>query len=233
VRRALGPQYKNHFGDTPFALHTAPYGTTARLRGWFGSLAKCVNAGALEPMLLAVSFRVLDGPGTPLHSEGKFSFCMSRDFEQIPVTAAMFGSKFDVASIDIKTHVSQTPRGGGAKANSAGANGYSARSAAQAANSSQEGARTTADWLADQDQFSHLPPLPQGWIRVRSRTTGAIYYCCTETGETTFEEPTERRVPYKASDLPPGWVEMTSRTTGKTYYWNHYTQMSQFEKPTE
>merc|ERR1719305_982735 len=137
-------------------------------------------------MLLAVSFRVLDGPGTPLHSEGKFPFCMSRDFEQIPVTAAMFGSKFDVASIDIKTHVSQTPRGGGAKANSAGANGYSTRSAAQAANSSQEGARTTADWLADQDQFSDLPP---GWVEMTSRTTGKTYYWNHYTQMSQFEKP--------------------------------------------
>mmetsp|Transcript_20684 Transcript_20684/g.33417 ORF Transcript_20684/g.33417 Transcript_20684/m.33417 type:complete len:260 (+) Transcript_20684:89-868(+) len=92
--------------------------------------------------------------------------------------------------------------------------------------------RTAAEWANDQEQFSHLPPLPAGWIRVKSRSTGAIYYCCSETGETTFVEPTANQAVTKSSDLPSGWVEMVSRSTGRTYYWNSTLQKSQFEKPT-
>merc|ERR1719498_1085673 len=44
-----------------------------------------------------------------------------------------------------------------------------------------------AAWTS-QEEFAHLPPLPDGWVRVRSRTTGAIYFYNTTTGETTFQE---------------------------------------------
>lgn len=96
--------------------------------------------------------------------------------------------------------------------------------------------RTAQDWAKDQSQFAHLPKLPEGWIRVKSRTTDAIYYCYVETGETTFTEPTgpptSKRSEGGADDLPAGWVEMVSRTTGRTYYWNSQLQKSQFERPT-
>jgi len=35
----------------------------------------------------------LDGPGTPLLAEGKQACCTSEEFDQVPITAAMFGSK--------------------------------------------------------------------------------------------------------------------------------------------
>lgn len=105
--------------------------------------------------------------------------------------------------------------------------------------------RTPAEWGNDQEQFSNLPPLLEGWIRVRSRTTGEIYYCFTQTGETTFTEPTAAP---SASDsreqmasrpqegdlepLPPGWVEVVSKSSGKIYYWNAVLQKSQFTRPT-
>jgi len=95
--------------------------------------------------------------------------------------------------------------------------------------------RTAQDWAKDQQQFSHLPKLPDGWIRVRSRTTDAVYYCYVETGETTFTEPTGPPASKRSggtSDLPAGWVEMVSRTTGRTYFWNSQLQKSQFERPT-
>jgi YHS domain-containing protein len=95
-----------------------------------------------------------------------------------------------------------------------------------------QGGRSAVDWAADQEQFKHLKPLPEGWIRVTSRSTGAIYYCCQETGETTFVEPTAAQAVTKNNDLPAGWVEMTSKSTGKVYYWHAATQKSQFEKPT-
>lgn len=94
VKRAFGSQYNQYFGSTPFAHHTAPAGTTARLKSWFGSLATCISSGILEPHVVAHVFRVLDGPGTPLHTKScSRLFSTAEDFEQIPVTAAMFGSK--------------------------------------------------------------------------------------------------------------------------------------------
>lgn len=92
--------------------------------------------------------------------------------------------------------------------------------------------RTAAEWAQDQEQFAHLPPLPEGWIRVKSRSSGQIYYCCKETGETTFVEPTATQAVTKSDDLPPGWLQMTSRSTGRVYFWNSALQKSQFDKPT-
>lgn len=92
--------------------------------------------------------------------------------------------------------------------------------------------RTVQEWAEDQGQFAHLPPLPEGWIRIRSKTTGGIYFYYKETGETTFTEPTGPPSDYKSEGLPPGWVEMQSRTTGKVYYWNATLQQSQFQRPT-
>lgn len=89
-------------------------------------------------------------------------------------------------------------------------------------------------WWTDQAQFSHLSPLPKGWIRVRSKTTGGIYYCFTETGMTTFIEPTSEGPPARTveeRDLPPGWVRMVSRSSGRPYYWNSDLNKSQFEHP--
>jgi len=93
-------------------------------------------------------------------------------------------------------------------------------------------------YFADQAQFAHLPPLPKGWMRVRSKTTGAIYYCQTTTGETTFIEPTSEGASRKVEssskekvELPPGWHLMVSRSTGRPYYWNSDLNVSQFEHP--
>jgi len=100
------------------------------------------------------------------------------------------------------------------------------------------GGLTTKDWAADQAQFANLPALPPGWIRVRSRTTGSIYYCFIATGETTFEEPKGTVSPTEGttnspqdSTLPPGWHRMVSRSTGRTYYWNSRLNQAQFEHP--
>jgi YHS domain-containing protein len=86
-----------------------------------------------------------------------------------------------------------------------------------------KGGKTALEWAKEQDQFAHLPPLPQGWIRVKSQSTGRIYYFNMVTGKTTFTEP---------SDLPPGWVQIKSRSTGQPYYWNAQLKKSQFERPT-
>lgn len=96
-------------------------------------------------------------------------------------------------------------------------------------------AKTATDWAANQEQFGHLPPLPDGWIRVLSRSTGKVYFCDPETGETTFDEPTGP-APSKMNNpdgtLPSGWAVMVSRSTGRTYYWHAELQKSQFEVPT-
>ena len=42
---------------------------------------------------------------------------------------------------------------------------------------------------ADQSQFSHLPPLPENWIRVKSRNHGSVYYFNPVTNQSTFEFP--------------------------------------------
>jgi len=86
-----------------------------------------------------------------------------------------------------------------------------------------KGGKTALEWAKEQDQFAHLPPLPQGWIRVKSQSSGRIYYFNMVTGKTTFTEP---------SDLPPGWVQIKSRSTGQPYYWNAQLKRSQFERPT-
>lgn len=82
--------------------------------------------------------------------------------------------------------------------------------------------RTARDWAKDQEQFRHLPALPEGWIHVKSKSSGEIYFYCLDTGEATFQAP---------SDLPAGWTSVKSRTTGQTYYWNAQLQTSQFKRP--
>mmetsp|Transcript_1097 Transcript_1097/g.1508 ORF Transcript_1097/g.1508 Transcript_1097/m.1508 type:complete len:93 (-) Transcript_1097:149-427(-) len=78
--------------------------------------------------------------------------------------------------------------------------------------------------------------LPQGWVKLYSKTTGKEYYYNAATGKSTFEFPAEAFSHYDddviGRELPPGWVEKQSRTTGKTYYWNLSLQKSQFEFPT-
>jgi len=94
----------------------------------------------------------------------------------------------------------------------------------------EEDSRSADAWALDQTQFAHLPPLPSGWIRVKSKTSG-IYFCFVETGETTFEHPTGK-TSAQGAGLPPGWIEMVSRSSGQVYYWNEELQISQFEAPT-
>jgi len=51
--------------------------------------------------------------------------------------------------------------------------------------------RTEAtDWIKAQDgQFGHLRPLPKNWIRIKSRSTGSIYFYNTKTGKSEQNEP--------------------------------------------
>eukprot|EP00929_Paragymnodinium_shiwhaense_P001623 TRINITY_DN101861_c0_g1_i1.p1 TRINITY_DN101861_c0_g1~~TRINITY_DN101861_c0_g1_i1.p1 ORF type:complete len:441 (-),score=109.34 TRINITY_DN101861_c0_g1_i1:62-1384(-) len=83
---------------------------------------------------------------------------------------------------------------------------------------------TVADWANDQSDFAALPPLPEGWIRIRSQSSGKIYFVNLQSGEQTFVQPKQ--------PLPEGWSEVTSKSTGRTYYWHRATDKSQFDRPT-
>eukprot|EP00439_Symbiodinium_sp_Y106_P072592 s1937_g13.t1 len=99
-------------------------------------------------------------------------------------------------------------------------------------NSADETNKTVLFWAAQQDQFSHLPQLPDGWIRIPSKSAGQCYYVslgCTfalnlVTGTSTFRSPL---------DLPPGWAKVISRSTGRPYYWHAEKQISQFDLPVD
>jgi hypothetical protein len=110
----------------------------------------------------------------------------------------------------------------------------SQRSMTGSLGSSRSG-RTASEWAANQEQFAHLPPLPPGWLRVMSRSTGKLYYCYPETGETTFAEPTgpPPSMTGENDNLPPGWTKMVSNSTGRDYYWHAGMQKSTFEFPTQ
>lgn len=103
---------------------------------------------------------------------------------------------------------------------------------------------TVLDWCTKQEQFAHLPPLQEGWIRVVSKSTGGIYYLNTVTGQTTFTEPVAVTAgpqatapsspgapPGGGGQLPPGWSRVLSKSTGQYYYWNSVTGQAQFDPP--
>jgi len=89
--------------------------------------------------------------------------------------------------------------------------------------------QTIEYWLKNQAQFSHLPALPAGWIRIKSKSMGYIYYANLLDGTTTLQEPGQREQATTA--LPPGWTEVTSRSTGQVYYWHSATGHAQFVRP--
>jgi len=90
----------------------------------------------------------------------------------------------------------------------------------------RDGAKTTTDWLKEQDQFKHLPPLKPGWIRCKSKK-GDMYYFNPKTKESTFNFNDAKLV------LPAGWTKEVSKSTGKVYYFNARLRKSMFEVPTE
>jgi len=87
----------------------------------------------------------------------------------------------------------------------------------------QAKAKTLKEWLEDQDQFKDLPALPEDWIRVRSKTSGAIYYVNYKSGATQLTQP---ELP-----LPPGWTVETSKSSGRRYFWNATRGESRFDRP--
>jgi len=97
IKVSLGDHdYKEYFGQTPFAHTGGPPGTSKRLSAWFESLAHAVNAGVLSPMTVCKIARVLDGPGTPLFigsSENGQNFVKEEVNAVLPITSAVFGER--------------------------------------------------------------------------------------------------------------------------------------------
>lgn len=112
-----------------------------------------------------------------------------------------------------------------------------------AADSGPSAERTIGYWMENQSQFAHLPPIPENWIRVKSKDESRTYFVCLTDGTTSFTMPRgsapEREKAASAQvvsgsetrRLPPGWSERVSRSTGQKYYWNASTGISQFEVP--
>jgi len=91
-------------------------------------------------------------------------------------------------------------------------------------NSSQQliGGKTASEWRDDQSQFSHLPKLPKGWIRIKSKSSAEVYFYNIETSKSQFDIP-----------CPEGWTKHVSKSTNKTYYFHARKKTSLFEYPTD
>jgi len=109
---------------------------------------------------------------------------------------------------------------------------------------------TVDGWATAQSRlFKGLSKLPEGWIRMRSKSSGLIYFYNVDTGESSPNEPGSKsrtdaveRADAKASvtqpetvdewvaaqrelfpglpALPRGWIRMRSKSTGLTFYYN-------------
>jgi len=86
---------------------------------------------------------------------------------------------------------------------------------------SMVGGKTVSQWEKEQEEFAHLPPLAANWLRIKSKSSGEIYFYNKKTQEATFEQP-----------LPDGWTKEVSKSTGKVYYFNAKKRQSTFERPT-
>lgn len=85
--------------------------------------------------------------------------------------------------------------------------------------------KTVRQWEEEQaSEFAHLPTPPTGWLRVKSRKSGEVYFFNKKTQEATFDFP--------QAPLPPGWTKQISKSTGKTYYYHTEKKTSTFERPT-
>merc|ERR1712062_366452 len=103
-------------------------------------------------------------------------------------------------------------------------------------------------WVKAQHRlFSGLSKLPKGWIRMRSKSKGLIYFYNVDTGASSGTEPPgtssadepktiedwaaqQKRLFPGFSKLPPGWIRMRSKSKGLVYYYNTETGES---SPTE
>lgn len=86
------------------------------------------------------------------------------------------------------------------------------------------GGKTVREWETDQEkEFGDLPKLPAGWIRIKSRSNGGVYFFNKKTKESTFDFP--------EGPLPPGWTKQVSKSTGKSYYFHNQKKISTFDRP--
>lgn len=87
----------------------------------------------------------------------------------------------------------------------------------------QVGGRSVAEWKAEQFHlFGHLPKLPMDWIRIKSRSSGEVYFWNTKTQTPQYDHP-----------LPEGWTKQRSKSSGKVYYFNSEKRQSVYVPPTE
>lgn len=101
---------------------------------------------------------------------------------------------------------------------------YAAGGPLPKAASTMQPSKTVKQWERDQaKEFTDLPKLPAGWLHVKSRSDGEVYYFNTTTQESTFDQPEK--------PLGAGWTKQVSKTTGKVYYFNTFTQKSTFDRP--
>eukprot|EP00439_Symbiodinium_sp_Y106_P065945 s303_g10.t1 len=114
--------------------------------------------------------------------------------------------------------------------------------------------KTVREWEAAQNEFSDEPSLPAGWLRIKSRTTGDVYFFNKSTQQSQFEMPevpvpkkVEKEAPpskpapnrgpagvesksLKIDSLPAGWTQHISKRNGKVYYFHKATNISQYFK---
>merc|ERR1712048_334037 len=57
--------YEQHFNGAPFAHKGGLPGTTARLRRWLSTLAKCINSGICPPSVVGLTLGFLNTPEPP------------------------------------------------------------------------------------------------------------------------------------------------------------------------
>jgi len=70
--------------------------------------------------------------------------------------------------------------------------------------------QTKEEWMRRQKEFfSHLPALPKGWIRVRAKSHGKIYYYNVNTGESTPHAPKGTGKPRKEASAT-NWSDWTT-----------------------
>lgn len=62
VKSVLGKEYSSQFEGAPFAMRTAPSGTTYRLHRWMGTLTSCIDEGVASPALAAQVLNFFDPP---------------------------------------------------------------------------------------------------------------------------------------------------------------------------
>lgn len=112
--------------------------------------------------------------------------------------------------------------------------------------------KTVREWEAAQNEFGDEPSLPAGWLRIKSRTTGEVYFFNKITQQSQFEMPevpipkkVEKEAPPRAApnrnpapveskkidSLPAGWTQHISKRNGKVYYFHKATNISQYYRP--